>query len=96
MPTVYSAKIGANQGSNQPEPIPALPGWTVSKEGQTEIYKITHNLNAVLNVVATPMSTNTLLSVSSNTTSYFTVVSFTANTTAPKASDFMFVAVKNP
>lgn len=94
MSEIYSAVIGANDGFDQPAPINGLPGWTVYKETQTEIYKITHNLGAIMNVVATPMSNNTVLAVGAVTANSFIVSSWNASADAPKSSAFTFVAIK--
>ena len=94
MSEIYSAVIGENDGFDQPAPINGLPGWTVYKEAQTEIYKITHNLGAIMNVVATPMKNNTVLAVGAVTANSFIVSSWNASADAPRHSTFTFVAIK--
>ena len=96
-PRIYSAKINAQAGFDSPEPIPGLPGWTVWKQQQTEIYKIQHNLGLTspetqLHIVATAMEINTILILQNITSNDFVISIWTPNNQAPKQSDFMFMA----
>ncbi|BES69258.1 hypothetical protein RE428_02760 [Marinobacter nanhaiticus D15-8W] len=97
--TLYSAKVNAGDGFDSPAPLADISGWTVSKMGQTEIYKITHNLGLSdperdLHVVATSMSAGVDVIVSSLDENSFTCSAWGAETT-PTQTDFMFVAVHN-
>jgi len=93
---IFSARIPADAGFNTPQPIPGLPGWTVSKKQQTEIYVITHNLHLKdpaqqMHVVASPMDVNTVLIVQNVEHDSFTISTWTPNVAA-KQSAFMFIA----
>lgn len=96
---LYSAKVNAGDGFDSPAPLADIPGWTVSKMGQTEIYKITHNLGLSvpereLHVVATSMSAEATVVVSSLDADSFTIAAWGDQTT-PTQTDFMFFAVHN-
>ena len=95
-PKIVSAKIESGDGFAAPVPIPDIEGWTVWKEHQTEIYKITHNLGLTdperqMHVVATPMDFDTILVVQHIGSNDFIISAWGPGTT-PKASAFMFIA----
>ncbi|SFM53630.1 hypothetical protein [Marinobacter zhejiangensis] len=94
--TLYSAAIQANEGFDSPVPVEGLPGWTVFKQQQTEIYVITHNLNLSnpgleMQVVATSMSPQVRVVVQHVDPNSFTVSSWHDNS-IPAQTDFMFIA----
>jgi len=95
--TIFSAKVNAGDGFSSPVPLADLPGWTVYKSEQTEIYIITHNLNLSnpereLHVVATSMDPRAHVVIGGLTANSFTVSAWTSDLAAI-ATDFMFVAV---
>lgn len=99
MVKTFSAVIDAGAGFSEPVPVAGLAGWTVYKQGQTEIYKITHNLGLTnpalqLHIVATPMTPDTVLSIGNLSANHFVVSAWGASEFVPKETDFMFVAVK--
>ena len=98
MPTsqIYSAKVEAGDGFSAPAPLAGLPGWTVFKQNQTEIYVITHNLNLStpeldMQVVATSMTPGVSVVVESVDANSFRVSAWT-NELAAAETDFMFIA----
>ncbi|MCF6235986.1 MAG: hypothetical protein L3J70_06380 [Gammaproteobacteria bacterium] len=100
----YSAYIDKHQGFNSPEPIPNIEGWTVWKMEQTEIYKITHNLELTnpehqLHIIATPMNANTILIIDSVASNEFTISTWRSDSGRlddrfTTASSFTFIAVQ--
>lgn len=99
-PQIYSAKIEAAAGLDSPTPIPSLPGWTVWKKSQTEVYCIQHNLALTsaatqLHVVATPMDENTIAIIANVQANEFIVTTWTPHNHAPKQSSFMFIATRS-
>ena len=97
---IFSANIAESEGFDTPAPIPSLPGWTVWKKGQTEIYVITHNLELSdptrqMHIVATPKNYNAILSISSVDRNEFTVSTWNFNG-ATTRSAFMFIAIYYP
>lgn len=97
---IFSANIAESEGFDTPAPIPSLPGWTVWKKGQTEIYVITHNLELSdptrqMHIVATPKNYNAILSISSVDRNEFTVSTWNFNG-ATTQSAFMFIAIYYP
>ena len=88
---VYSAKVNAGDGFDAPVPLQGLPGWTVSKQSQTEIYLITHNLNKKMHVVATSMSPSSHVVVQSVSENSFTISAWRFDL-MPTQTDFMFIA----
>ena len=96
MATVYSGYVSANKGFDGPEPFNGPAGWTVDKMGQTEIFKIQHNLNLAgpykLRVTATTTTSKTIANIESMTVNDFTVSVWTLNG-APAQTDFQFIAV---
>lgn len=94
--SLFSAKIDGGEGFDSPAPVVDLPGWTVFKQQQTEIYVITHNLNLSdpnrdMHVVVTPMTPHCNAIVESLDENSFRVSTWTTNE-APMQSDFMFLA----
>lgn len=94
--SLFSAKINGGDGFDSPAPIVDLPGWTVFKQQQTEIYVITHNLGLCdpdrdMHVVVTPMSPHCIAIVESLDENSFRVSTWRTNE-APMQSDFMFIA----
>jgi hypothetical protein len=92
----FSAHVDGSQGFQNPEPLADIPGWTVWKKGQTEIYEITHNLGLVnpdrqMHIVATPMKPNIKLCVESVEKDHFTISTW-GNTS--QSSSFMFIAIQ--
>src|SRR3954462_5646483 len=97
---IYSGHVNANDGFNAPAPFNGPAGWTVSKSQQTEIYKITHNLNLTkphrqLHVVITANTPGVLPSVG-QTANDFTITMMLMPQQAPAQTDFDFVAVHYP
>ncbi|MBW7472675.1 hypothetical protein QQF73_16455 [Marinobacter sp. M216] len=93
---IYSAKVGAGEGFSGPAPLAGLPSWTVSKQQQTEIYEITHNLNLNnpeldMQVVATSMTPGVSVVVENVGANSFRVSAWT-NQLAAAETDFMFIA----
>ena len=93
----YSGHIDANDGFSQPAPFAGPPGWTVYKMQQTEIFKVTHNLNLTnpkkqLHIVVTPCTSGILPAVTSHTANDFTITMLTAQNAAAQ-TDFSFVAI---
>ncbi|MBW4935857.1 hypothetical protein [Marinobacter sp. F4206] len=98
MPTsaIYSAKVEAGDGFAAPAALAGLPGWTVFKQQQTEIYEITHNLNLNdpaldMQVVATSMTPGVSVVVESVDANSFRVSAWTSQLAAAE-TDFMFIA----
>ena len=94
--SLFSAKIEANQGFDNPAEIPEIEGWTVWKQHQTEIYVIKHNLGLAnperqLHIVATPMESNTIIIIESIEADQFTISTWHPNG-GSKDSPFMFIA----
>ena len=94
---VFSGHVPEDAGFSSPAPFPGPPGWTVFKVNQTEIYRITHNLNLKLpsnqlHVVVTPAREGVIPAVTGATANSFTVTLRTTNMGAV-ASNFDFVAV---
>jgi hypothetical protein len=98
-PKIYSAKVNAAEGFDSPAPLADIPGWTVFKQQQTEMYIITHNLNLPdperdLHVVATSMNSAARVAIEYVKSDSFKISAWVDNM-APVQTDFMFVAVCN-
>lgn len=96
-PTIYSAKVNAGDGFDAPADLVDIPGWTVFKQLQTEIYLITHDLNLPdpprdMHVVATSMTPGVQVVVERVEENSFTVSAW-GESLVPVQTDFMFVAV---
>lgn len=97
--TIFSAKINKHDGMDTPKNIEEIPGWSVFKMEQTEVYEITHNLNLEfpekeLHVVATSMSQQIRVIVDHVDTNTF-MLSTWKGLDIPASTDLMFVAVLN-
>ncbi|MBZ2168712.1 MULTISPECIES: hypothetical protein [Marinobacter] len=95
--SLFSAKVNAGDGFDSPAPLADIPGWTVDKQSQTEIYVINHNLNLSspdrdLHVVVTPMTPLCTAVVESLDANSFRVSTWTLGE-APTQTDFMFIAM---
>jgi hypothetical protein len=95
----YSGHVNANDGFTQPVPFAGPPGWTVFKSQQTEIYKITHNLNLTnsqkqLHVVITTNTPGILPSVAQAANAF--TITMTSLQGALPQTDFDFIAVHHP
>ena len=98
--TVFIGCIGINDGFKSPEPIPGLPGWTVYKSEQTEIYEVIHNLgltnpNEQLHVFIHTFNPDTHSEIQSAGNS-FTISTWLNDSGGATGSDLTFTAVYNP
>jgi hypothetical protein len=94
--SLYSAKVNAAEGFSAPVALADLPGWTVFKMEQTEVYVITHNLDLTnpereMQVVATSMNPEARVVVNNMRKNSFTVSAWTQDL-SPIQTDFMFIA----
>ncbi|WP_196159669.1 hypothetical protein [Reinekea sp. G2M2-21] len=95
--TIFSAKLNAVDGFNEPVPVQGIPGWTVFKKRQSEIYEVTHNLGLShpeleFQVVATPMSDNARVVVESVDENSFTLSTWSVKSGGAMQTDLMFIA----
>ena len=94
---IFSGRVNANDGFNNPAPVRGPSGWIVDKHQQTEISEITHNLSLTdpeqqFHVTVTAMKSDVVANVESVSANSFTISTWIGQT-APVGSDFMFVAV---
>jgi|GEM_PF-2544219 len=100
-PQIFSGHVAAGAGFTAPAPFDGPAGWTVFKNGQTEIYEIHHNLHLSnpakqLHVVVTSMSALVLTTVQSLAADKFVISALTSDSGAATETDLMFTAIYYP
>jgi hypothetical protein len=93
--------LGKVRGFENPEPIEGLPGWTVWKEAQTEVYIVTHNLGLTnpgsqVELVAIPVDPEVRLEVFDIGANSFQLVAWkdVPGGPVPHATDILFVLIR--
>jgi len=100
-PQIFSGYIKANAGFSTPAPFDGPSGWTVCKNGQTEIYQIRHNLHLVnpakqMHITVTSMNAVVLPTVQSMSSDGFVITTLRSDSGAADESDLMFIAAYYP
>jgi hypothetical protein len=96
MTQVFEGHIEQNQGFDAPAPVAGLPGWTVNKQQQTEIFIVRHGLGladpARLQITATADDARYQAIVERNEADEFMIRTYDPANDAPAMTGFQFRA----